>query len=49
MPARQIGKTKISNANAEKMFDAVASGFKHAANLPIDSLLQYNTQPRGRD
>ena len=49
MSARQIGKTKISNANAEKMFDVVANCFKHAANLPIDSLLQHNTQPRGRD
>jgi hypothetical protein len=49
MPARQIAKPKISDANAEKMFDAVANGFKHAANLPIDSLLQHNTQPRGRD
>jgi len=49
MPARQTAKPKISDANAEKMFDAVANGFKHAANLPIDSLLQHNTQPRGRD
>ena len=49
MPAGQIGKPKISDANAEKMFDAVANGFKHAANLPIDSLLQYNTQSCGRD
>jgi hypothetical protein len=49
MPARQIGKPKISDANAEKMFDAVASGFKHAANLPINALLQYNAQTRGRD
>jgi hypothetical protein len=49
MPARQIGKPKIPDANAEKMFDAVANGFKHAANLPIDSLLQHNAQTRGRD
>ena len=49
MAARQIGKPKISDANAEKMFDAVANGFKHAANLPIDSLLQHNAQTRGRD
>ncbi len=49
MPTRQIGKPKISDANAEKMFDVVANGFKHAANLPIDSLLQHNPQTRGRD
>ena len=48
MPGGQIGKPKISDANAEQMFDAVANGFKHAAKLPIDSLLQHNTQMRGR-
>ena len=49
MPARQIGKPNISDANTQKMFDAVASGFKHAANLPIYSLLQHNVQTRRRD
>jgi hypothetical protein len=49
MSSRQIGKPKISDTNAEKVFDAVANGFKHAANLPIYSLLQYNAQTRGRD
>ena len=49
MPARQFGKPKISDANAEKMLDAVANGFKHAANLPIYSLLQHNAQKPGGD
>jgi hypothetical protein len=49
MPARQIGEPKISDSDAEKMFDAVPNGFKHPANLPIDSLSQHNAQTRGRD
>ncbi len=49
MSSRQITKPKSSDANAEKMFDAVASGFEHAANLPINSLLQHDSQTRGRD
>jgi hypothetical protein len=39
MPTRQIGKPKISESNTDKMFNAVPNGFKHAANLPVDSLL----------
>jgi hypothetical protein len=31
------------------MFNAIPNSFKHAANLPIDSLLQHNAQTRGRD
>jgi hypothetical protein len=31
------------------VFDAIPNGFKHAANLPIDSLTQHNAQTRGRD
>ncbi len=49
MSLRQVTKPKSSDANAEKMFDAVACGFKHAANLPIYSLQQHNAQTRGRD
>jgi hypothetical protein len=49
MAAGQIGQPKISDAKAEKMFDAVSNGVKHAANLPIYSLLQHNAQTRGRD
>ncbi len=49
MPAGQIGKSKISDSDADKMFDAVANGFKHAANLPIDSLSKNNAQFGGRD
>jgi hypothetical protein len=49
VPARQIGKPKLADSNAEKMFDAVANGFKHAANLPIYSLPKDNAQFRGRD
>ena len=46
MPALQICKPKISDSNTDKMFDAVPHGFKHAANLPIDSLAQHNAQTR---
>jgi hypothetical protein len=49
MPTRQIGESKISKSNTDKMFNAVPHSFKHAANLPIDSLLQHNAQTRGRD
>jgi hypothetical protein len=49
MPPRQIGKPKISESNTDKMFNAVPNSIKHAANLPIDSLLQHNAQTRGRD
>jgi hypothetical protein len=49
MPLGQIAQPKISDSDAKKMFDAVASGFKHAANLPIYSLLQHNAQTRERD
>jgi hypothetical protein len=49
MSARQIGEPKTSKSNTNKMFNAVPSSFKHAANLPIDSLLQHNAQTRGRN
>jgi hypothetical protein len=49
MAARQIGKSKISDSNTDKMFDAIPNGFKHAANLPIDSLTQHNAQVSRRD
>jgi hypothetical protein len=44
MTARQIAKPKISDANANETFDAIADGFKHTANLSIDSLSQYNSE-----
>jgi hypothetical protein len=49
MSERQICKPKISDANTQKMVNAVANGFKHLANLPIDSLPQHNAQTRRRD
>jgi hypothetical protein len=49
MSARQIAKPKISDANPDKMFDMVPDGFKHAANLAVYSLPQYNPQTCGRD
>jgi hypothetical protein len=49
MPLGQIAQPKISDSDAEKMFDAVANGFKHTTNLPIYSLLQHNAQTRGRE
>jgi hypothetical protein len=49
MSLGQIAQPKISDSDAEKMFDAVANSFKHTTNLPIDSLLQHNAQTRGRD
>ncbi len=38
MPARQIGKPKISDSYAEKMFHMVSDSFEHATNLPIYAL-----------
>ena len=49
MPLGQIAQPKISDSDAEEMFDAVANGFKHTTNLPIYSLLQHNVQTRGRE
>src|SRR5215471_16464109 len=48
MSARQIHKLKISDSDAEKMFDAISNGFKHATNLPIHSLSQDNAKTRRR-
>src|SRR5436309_12610108 len=48
MPARQIAEPKISDSNAQKMFDAVSDGLEHAPNLPIYSLPQDNTKTRRR-
>jgi hypothetical protein len=42
MPARQISKPEFSHSNPDKMFQAIPNGFKHAANLSIDSLPQYD-------
>ena len=48
MTARQVAKPKISDANANEIFDAITNGFKHTANLAIDSLSQDNAQTDGR-
>jgi len=47
MTARQVAKPKISDANANEIFDAITNGFEHTANLPIDSLSQDNAQADG--
>jgi len=44
MTAGQIAKTEIGDANTDEMFYAVTHRFEHSANLPIDSLSQYNAQ-----
>jgi len=49
MPARQIAEPKISDSNAQKMFDAVSNGLEHAPNLPIYSLPQDNAKTRRRE
>jgi len=48
MPAGQIAEPKVSDSNAEKSFDAVSDGVKHAPNLPIYSLVQDNAKTRRR-
>jgi hypothetical protein len=48
MSAWQIAKPKISDSNAEKMFDAVSNDLEHAPNLAIDSLSQDNAEARRR-
>jgi hypothetical protein len=48
MTARQIAKSKISDANANKIFHAITDGFEHTTNLAINSLSQNNAQPHGR-
>jgi hypothetical protein len=49
MPAGQIAEPKISDSNAQKMFDAVPDGLEHAPNLPIYSLPQDNAKARRRE
>jgi len=49
VPVRQIGKSDISESNTHEMLNAVPNSFKHAANLPIYSLVQHNAQTRGRN
>jgi hypothetical protein len=48
MPAWQIAKPKVSDSNAEKMFDAVSDDLEHAPDLAIDSLAQNNAKARRR-
>ena len=45
---RPVAKTEIGDANTDEMFHAVTHGFEHTANLPIDSLSQYNAQTNRR-
>src|SRR5213080_2175611 len=49
MSVRQIGKSKISESNTDKMFDATPNRFKHPPDLPVYSLTQHNPQTGGRD
>jgi len=48
MTARQAAKPQISDANADEIFHSITNGFKHTANLAIDSLSQDNAQADGR-
>jgi hypothetical protein len=48
MAAWQVAKPKISDANANEIFDAITDGFEHTANLAIDSLSKDNAQADGR-
>jgi len=48
MSARQVAKPKISDADANEIFDAITNGFEHTANLAIYSLSQNNAQADGR-
>ena len=47
MAAWQAAEPKISDANANEIFDAITDGFKHTANLAIDSLSKDNAQADG--
>jgi hypothetical protein len=49
MAARQIGKPKISDSNADKVFDSVSDGLEHAPELSIYSLPQDNAKTRRRE
>ena len=49
MAAGQIAKAKIPNANAREMFDSIIERFKHATNLPVDSLPQDDAQAHRAD
>src|SRR5882724_787584 len=46
--ARQVAKPKISDANANEIFDAITDGFEYTTNLAIDSLSQDDAQADGR-
>jgi len=48
MTAWQVAKSKISDANANEIFDAITDGFEHTSYLAIDSLSQDNAQADGR-
>jgi hypothetical protein len=48
MPARQITQAKITDSNTEKMLHPISNGFKHSANLSLNSLQQYHAQKRRR-
>jgi len=42
-------RRRISDSNAQKMFDAVSDGLEHAPNLPIYSLPQDHAKTRRRE
>jgi hypothetical protein len=48
MPAGQLVEPKISDSNAQEIFDAVSDSLEHASNLAIYSLSQDNAKTRGR-
>jgi hypothetical protein len=48
MTARQIAKSKISDANADEIFHSITNGLEHTANLAVNSLAQNDAQAIGR-
>jgi hypothetical protein len=49
MPAWQIPQPQIPDASAHQPFRPKPKALEHAANLPVDPLLEDNSQFRGRD
>jgi|SRR5262249_13596452 hypothetical protein len=48
MTAREVAKPEFADSNSDKIFNVISNSFEHAANLPIDSLLQHNPQTSWR-
>lgn len=44
MAARQVAKSKVSDANSNETFYPIPNGFEHTTNLAIDSLSQHNAE-----